>query len=152
MGRFLSQLQSPRGFNKKKKRLGRGDSSGHGGTSTKGHKGQKSRSGGYHKLGFEGGQMPIARRLPKRGFTNISRREMVVVNVASLTQSFKEDSIVDLQALREQGLIRSVKKPVKILGNGEISIPLTIRAHAFSQSAIDKIQKAGGKVEYINSK
>ncbi len=148
MSYFLSNLESPRGANKKKKRLGRGDASGHGGTSTKGHKGQRARSGGYHKPGFEGGQMPLTRRVPKRGFTSLFRENFSIVNVGTLSK-FQSGTVVDLKALSEQGLISTTRKPVKILGEGSLEIGLTVKAHHFSKSAEQKIEKAGGKVERI---
>ncbi len=150
MSSFLSHLESPRGANKKKKRLGRGDASGHGGTSTKGHKGQRSRSGGYHKLGFEGGQMPLSRRVPKRGFTNIFRKDYAVVNVGDLSR-FQAGSVVDPDSLCQQGLVGRLRDGVKILGDGDLAVNLTVRAHRFSKSAIEKIEKAGGKAEPIAS-
>jgi len=151
MSKYLSNLESPPGANKKKKRLGRGDSSGHGGTSTKGHKGQKSRSGGFHKAGFEGGQMPLYRRLPKRGFTNPFRQEFSLVNVGELSE-LKSGSVVDSQFLYDNGYVRTLRSPIKVLGNGEIATNLTVRANSFSKTAIEKIQKAGGKAELIQPK
>ncbi len=151
MSKYLSQLESPRGANKKKKRLGRGDASGHGGTSTKGHKGQRARSGGYHKLGFEGGQMPLIRRVPKRGFTNIFHKEFSIINVGDLAR-FKSGTRVDPQALCDNGLLNHLREPIKILGDGDLSVALTVKAHSFSKSAIEKIEKAGGKVEKIEAK
>jgi large subunit ribosomal protein L15 len=148
MSGFLSHIESPPGVNKRKKRLGRGDASGHGGTSTRGHKGQRSRSGGYHKLGFEGGQMPLTRRIPKRGFHNPSRKEFSVVNVSDLIR-FPAGTLVDPQALIQQGLVGHLRDPIKILGDGDLSVGLTVRAHHFSKSAIEKIEKAGGKAELI---
>ncbi len=148
MSKYLSQLESPRGANKRKKRLGRGDASGHGGTSTKGHKGQRARSGGYHKLGFEGGQMPLYRRVPKRGFTNIFHKEFSVINVGDLAR-FKSGALVDPQALCDNGLINRAKEQIKVLGDGDLSVALTVKAHSFSKSAVEKIEKAGGKVEKI---
>src|SRR5262249_1809330 len=125
MSGFLSHLEGPRrGAKKKKKRLGRGDASGHGGTSTKGHKGQRSRSGGYHKLGFEGGQMPLIRRVPKRGFTNIFREEFATVNVGDLSR-FQAGAVVEPQSLQEKGLLRNLRNRVKVLGDGDISVGLT---------------------------
>jgi len=150
MSAFLSHLESPRGANRKKKRLGRGDASGHGGTSTKGHKGQLSRSGGFHKLGFEGGQMPLTRRVPKRGFTNIFRTEYAVVNVGDL-KKFASGTVVDLQALNTKGLLRNLREKLKILGTGELDVALTIHAHRFSNAAKEKIEKAGGKALLIQS-
>ena len=151
MNSFLSHMESPRGANKKKKRLGRGDASGHGGTSTKGHKGQRSRSGGYHKLGFEGGQMPLIRRVPKRGFTNIFRVDYAVVNVGDLS-GFAAGTVVDPAALKAKGLSRHSRMPVKVLGDGELKVGLTVKAHRFSSSAKEKIEKAGGKAELIETR
>lgn len=148
MSKLLSHLERPRGANKRKKRLGRGDASGHGGTSTKGHKGQRSRSGGYHKLAFEGGQMPLYRRLPKRGFTNIFHQDFSVVNVGDFS-NFKAGSLVDPKMLCDEGLLKRVKEQVKVLGEGDLKVALTVRAHSFSKSAIEKIEKAGGKIERI---
>ncbi len=148
---WLSCLESPPGANKKKKRLGRGDSSGHGGTSTKGHKGQRARSGGFHKPGFEGGQMPLSRRVPKRGFHNPFRVEFNVVNIAELAQ-FSSGSIVDLDSLMKKGLVRKKRLPLKILGDGDLPHALTVKAHQFSKSAADKIQKSGGSVEILQIK
>jgi len=151
MSSFLSHLESPRGANKKKKRLGRGDASGHGGTSTKGHKGQRSRSGGYHKLGFEGGQMPLIRRVPKRGFTNIFREEYAVVNVGDLSE-FAAGTVVDAAVLKAKGLFRNTRIPLKVLGDGDLKVGLTVKAHRFSNSAKEKIEKAGGKAELIETR
>lgn len=151
MSKFLSNLESPRGANKRKKRLGRGDASGHGGTSTKGHKGQRARSGGYHKLGFEGGQSPLIRRLPKRGFTNIFHQEFSIINVGDLSR-FKSGALVDPKALCDTGLLNRKREQVKVLGDGELGVALTVRAHSFSKSAIEKIEKAGGKIERIEAK
>ena len=148
MSQFLSNLESPRGANKKKKRLGRGDASGHGGTSTRGHKGQRARAGGFHKAGFEGGQMPLIRRLPKRGFTNPFRKEFSIVNVGDLSE-FKKNAVIDPQLLHEKGFVRNLKNPIKILGKGDLSIGLTIRADRFSKSATLKISQAGGKAEIL---
>jgi len=144
----LNELKPPKGARKKRKRIGRGEGSGHGGTSTKGHKGRKARSGGTVSPGFEGGQMPLQRRLPKRGFTNPSRKEWTVVNLGDLTV-FPEGAVVDVESLKSSGLVRKVAFGVKILGDGEISRPLTVRAHAFSLSARKKIEAAGGKAEVI---
>jgi len=144
----LNELRPPKGARKKRKRIGRGEGSGHGGTSTKGHKGRKARSGGTISPGFEGGQMPLQRRLPKRGFTNPSRKEWTVVNLGDLT-AFPEGAVVDVESLKSSGLVRKVAFGVKILGDGEISRPLTIRAHAFSLAAKKKIEAAGGKAEVI---
>lgn len=145
----LGSLVAPRGARKKRKRLGRGEGSGHGGTSTRGHKGQKARAGGFHKRGFEGGQMPLIRRLPKRGFFNFSRQRFEVVNVNSLNV-FAPETVVDIGLLREQGLVKGKRDGVKILGEGELKVPLTIKAHRFSQSAQRKITQAGGRVEVVS--
>jgi len=144
----LSELRPPEGARKKRKRIGRGEGSGHGGTSTKGHKGYKARSGGKRSPGFEGGQMPLQRRLPKRGFKNPSRKEWSVVNLRDLS-AFPDEAVVDVEGLKSSGLVKKVGFGVKILGEGEISRPLTVRAQAFSLSARKKIEAAGGKAEVI---
>jgi large subunit ribosomal protein L15 len=143
----LSNLKPPSKF-KKKKRVGRGYGSGHGVTAGRGTKGQKSRSGFSLKRGFEGGQMPLHRRVPKRGFTNIFREEYAIVNIGMLKR-FKENEEINPQSLVEAGLIKKSQKQVKILGHGELTIPLTVKAHKISQSAQNKIEKAGGRVEII---
>ncbi|HBO85239.1 MAG: 50S ribosomal protein L15 [Deltaproteobacteria bacterium GWC2_42_11] len=145
---MLDRLKAPRGANKKRKRLGRGDSSGHGGTSGRGHKGQRARSGGKGSKGFEGGQMPLQRRLPKRGFVNEFKEYYRIVNVGDLS-AFVKDAVVDTQTLKEKGLIKGIREKVKILGDGEISIPLTVKVNKFSASAVKKIEAAGGKVEVV---
>ena len=144
----LEELKPSKGARKKAKRVGRGPGSGHGKTSTKGHKGQKARSGGVKGPGFEGGQMPLQRRIPKRGFTNIFRKEYSVVNVADLATLGGKDPITP-EVLLEKGLIRNMKDGVKVLGMGELKAQIVVRAHKFSKSAIDKIQAAGGKAEVI---
>jgi len=131
-----------------KKRVGRGPGSGHGKTCCRGHKGQNSRSGGGVRPGFEGGQMPLQRRTPKRGFTNIFKKRYAVLNVSDLNR-FDADSVVDPTTLREKRIIRKVYDGVKVLGSGEINIPLTVRVHKISASAAEKIEKASGKVEVI---
>ena len=146
----LGSLPAIPGARKKRKRLGRGEGSGHGGTSTRGHKGQKARSGGKVARGFEGGQMPIRRRLPKRGFVNFSRREFSVVNIGDLRE-LPPNTVVDEAFLRDQRFIRKRRAGIKILGEGEIQVPLTVRAHQFSESARKKIEGAGGKVEVVVS-
>lgn len=138
----LNQIPAPEGATHKRKRLGRGESSGHGKTSGRGHKGQKARAGGFHKRGFEGGQMPLQRRLPKRGFTPIDRKEYEIVNVGLLSK-FKDQ--VDPVTLAEEGLVRK-NRLVKILGEGDLKSALTVKAHRFSESAKQKIEKAGGTV------
>lgn len=144
----LYNLKAPIGSRKRKKILGRGPSSGHGKTSTRGSKGQTSRSGKSRYLGFEGGQMPLIRKIPKRGFTSIFRKEYQIVNLDNL-KKVKEGEIVNPQLLEQKGLIRDKDKPLKILGDGEIKNPLTVCAHAFSKKAADKIKQAGGKIELI---
>jgi large subunit ribosomal protein L15 len=142
----LSHLRPATGAVKKRKRLGRGIGSGHGKTSGKGHKGRGSRSGGNTPPGYEGGQMPLARRLPKRGFRNPSREEFGIVNLGSL-ERFTAGSVVDVATLQEVGLVRGKKKKVKILAQGELTKALTVKAHAFSQHAREKIMAVGGSVE-----
>jgi len=144
----LEELKPAKGATKKTKRVGRGFGSGHGKTSTKGHKGQKARSGGVKPAGFEGGQMPLQRRIPKRGFTNIFRREYAVVNVSDLATLAGSDTITP-EMLKQKGLIKDMKAGLKVLGMGELTTKLTVRAHKFSKSALDKIQAAGGKAEVI---
>lgn len=134
--------------NKEVKRVGRGHGSGNGKTAGKGHKGQNARSGGGVRIGFEGGQMPLARRIPKRGFNNIFATKYAVVNVSDLNK-FKEDTVVDTELLIASGLVKKVNDGVKILGNGELTAKLTVKAAKFSQSAIEKIEKAGGKAEVM---
>lgn len=144
----LGSLKAPAGARKRRKRLGRGEGSGHGGTSTKGHKGQKARAGGYHKRGFEGGQMPLARRSPKFGFSNFFRKEFVVVNVGDL-EGLPKDSVIDTEFLKKQGFVKKTLDGVKILGAGEIKTPLTIKIAKLSESAKKKILAAGGRVEEV---
>jgi len=142
----LEELKPSKGARKKSKRVGRGPGSGSGKTAGKGHKGQKARSGGVKGPGFEGGQMPLQRRLPKRGFTNIFRKEYAVVNLGDLSDL---SGTITPETLLEQGIVRHAKAGIKVLGVGELKSALTIRAHKFSKSAIDKIQAAGGKAEVI---
>jgi large subunit ribosomal protein L15 len=142
----LEELKPSKGARKKSKRVGRGPGSGSGKTAGKGHKGQKARSGGVKGPGFEGGQMPLQRRLPKRGFTNIFRKEYTVVNLGDLVEL---SGTITPETLMEKGIVRNAKSGIKILGVGELKSALTIRAHKFSKSAIDKIQAAGGKAEVI---
>jgi len=145
----LSNLRAPRKATDKRKRVGRGMGSGMGKTSTRGHKGQRSRSGSRIMRGFEGGQMPLHRRLPKRGFTNIFKTEYEVVNLERLA-SLGESEITP-ELLRKAGVVSSRKSLVKVLGQGELSSAITVRAHKFSKSAQEKIEKAGGKVEVVSS-
>lgn len=142
----LNTLRPALGSTKNRKRIGRGTGSGHGKTATKGHKGQKARSGGSIKAGFEGGQMPLQRRLPKRGFTPLERIEYSVVNLKQL-DIFEAGATVDIPALAAKGLIKNAGRFVKILGNGDLAKSLTVSATKFSQSAKEKILAAGGTVE-----
>jgi len=144
----LSDLKPPKGAVKRKKRIGCGTGSGHGCTSCRGNKGQRSRSGGGVPPWFEGGQMPLQRRLPKRGFVNIFREEYAIVHLGRLNE-FPSGAEVGLDELKEKGLIKGVKVGVKILGDGELTVPLTVSAHTFTRSAIEKIEKAGGKAREI---
>lgn len=146
----LSDLTPAPGSRKKKKRVGRGPGSGHGKTACRGHKGQKARSGGGVKPGFEGGQMPLQRRLPKRGFTNIFRKSFAIVNLSTLNNL--EEAEITPEVLLREGVVRKVRDGIKILGSGDISRPVTVRAHAFSASAREKIEKARGKAEVIEAK
>jgi large subunit ribosomal protein L15 len=143
----LSTLKAPKKANSNKKRVGRGMGSGMGKTSTRGHKGQGSRSGSSMMRGFEGGQMPLHRRLPKRGFTNIFKIEYEVVNLERLANI--EESEITPDVLRKAGVVNSKNSLVKVLGHGEISKALTVSAHRFSKSAQEKIEKAGGKITVL---
>lgn len=144
----LSELESPKSL-KKKKRVGRGNGSGHGTTSGRGTKGQLSRSGGKTRIGFEGGQMPLQRRIPHlKGFKNLRKRVFNIVNVGDL-EDFKEGTTIDYKLLNEKGLIMKKDSLLKVLGNGQLSKKLTVKANAFSSSASVKIEKAGGKAEVI---
>ncbi len=144
----LHELKPAEGSRKKANRVGRGIGSGNGKTSGRGHKGQKARSGGGVRPGFEGGQMPIYRRLPKRGFTNIWAKEYAEVNVETLNV-FDDGETVDAVALVETGILKNVRDGVRILGNGEIKKKLTVRAQGFTKKAVEKIEAAGGKTEVI---
>ncbi|MDD4503280.1 MAG: 50S ribosomal protein L15 [Clostridiaceae bacterium] len=144
----LHELKPAEGTNKSKKRLGRGTATGQGKTSGKGQGGQKSRSGGGVRVGFEGGQMPLYRRIPKIGFTNIFRKEFAIVNLSDL-ERFDNGTVVNPEVLKEAGLVKAMLAGVKILGNGELTKNLTVQAHKFSKTAADKIAAAGGKVEVI---
>src|SRR5512135_3651739 len=139
----INTLKPARGANRKNKRVGRGIGSGHGKTSTRGYKGQKSRAGSSVRPGFEGGQMPLHRRLPKRGFNNIFRKEYMAVNLEKLA-AFEAGAKVDPEILKSKGLVKTLRDGLKILGVGELPHALHIRAHKFSKSAVEKIQKAGG--------
>lgn len=144
----LNELKSPPGANKRTKRVGRGPGSGHGKTATRGHKGQKARSGGGVRPGFEGGQMPLQRRIPKRGFTNIFKKEFALVNVKDLN-IFADGTEVTPELLQANGLINKVKDGVKILGDGDLDKKLIIKAHKVTKQAQEKVVAKGGKVEVI---
>ncbi|PLX97757.1 MAG: 50S ribosomal protein L15 [Desulfuromonas sp.] len=144
----LSNLKPASGSTKNKKRIGRGPGSGTGKTSGKGHKGQKARSGGSIKPGFEGGQMPLQRRLPKRGFTSLNKKIYSLVNLRDL-EVFEAGATVGLEQYGQAGLVGQIKDGVKILAAGELTKALTVQAHKFSKTAIEKIEAAGGKVEVL---
>ncbi|MBD1400211.1 50S ribosomal protein L15 [Pelovirga terrestris] len=144
----LSQLKPAPGSTKNRKRIGRGPGSGTGKTAGKGHKGQKARSGGSIKPGFEGGQMPLQRRLPKRGFTSINKKDYNLVNLRDL-ECFDADATVTLELYGKAGLVKKMKDGIKILADGELSKALTVQAHKFSSAAVEKIEAAGGKAEVI---
>jgi large subunit ribosomal protein L15 len=144
----LHDLTPAKGAKKRRKRIGRGPGSGHGKTATKGHKGLLARSGGGKRPGFEGGQMPLIRRLPKFGFTNQFRTEYAVVNIKSL-ENWTGGDMVTPQAMVDAGLVKRKALPIKILGHGELKKTLVVQAHKFSKSAEAKIQAAGGRVEVI---
>jgi large subunit ribosomal protein L15 len=142
----LSELRPAEGAKTQRKRIGRGKGSGLGKTAGKGHKGLRARSGGGTKPGYEGGQMPMQRRLPKRGFTNIFRKEWTVINVKDLNR-FEQGSVVDAEALRSEGLMKGSTTGVKLLGSGEITRKLTVKVDRASKAAVEKVQAAGGTVE-----
>lgn len=149
MALSLNNLHPAKGSTHKKKRLGRGPGSGLGKTSGKGHKGQKSRSGYSQKIGFEGGQMPLQRRLPKRGFTNIFKKQWIEISLAKIEESFKAGDEVTPEILHERGLIKKAKHDLVILGTGEVTKSLKISAHRFTKTAKDKVEKAGGTATVI---
>src|SRR6266702_3873667 len=144
----LNSIKPAIGSTKNRKRIGRGPGSGHGKTATKGHKGQKARSGGSIKAGFEGGQMPLQRRLPKRGFTPLTRKDYAVVNLTQL-DAFEKGSAVDVAAMIKAGLVKRLRDGVKILATGELTKALSVKAHKFSATAKEKILAAGGSIEEI---
>ncbi|MFP4697106.1 MAG: 50S ribosomal protein L15 [Eubacteriales bacterium] len=144
----LTELKPAKGSRDKKFRKGRGHGSGNGKTAGRGHNGQKSRSGGGVRPGFEGGQMPLARRIPKKGFTNRNTKEIIAINVNALNV-FDDGSEVNVNSLKEKGVINNPKDGVKILGNGELEKKLTVKVSAFSKSAKEKIEAAGGKAEVV---
>jgi large subunit ribosomal protein L15 len=145
----LYRLQKPSGSTKKRKRVGRGPGSGMGKTSGRGHKGQMARSGAKRRAWSEGGQMPLLRRVPKRGFRSLNTVKYQIVNLDELARKFSSGGDVTVADLKSRGLIKSEDRPVKILGNGEISVGLNLTAHAASKSAIEKINAAGGKLEIV---
>ncbi len=144
----LSELKPNKGARHSRKRVGRGDGSGMGNTSTRGENGQNARAGGGVRPGFEGGQTPLFKRLPKRGFTNRNRKEYAVVNVEDLN-GFKKGSVVTFEKLKKEGLVKKLNDGLKILGNGELKVNLTVKANKFSKSAVKAIEEAGGKAEVI---
>lgn len=144
----LHELKPSPGSRTSPKRVGRGTGSGSGKTASRGHKGQKARSGGGVRRGFEGGQMPLFQRLPKRGFTNIFRKELSEVNVETLNR-FEAGTVVTPQLLKDTGLVKSLKTGIKILGNGDLEKELIVQAHRFSAQAREKIETAGGRAEVI---
>lgn len=145
---MLNNLRINEGSRKKRKRVGRGSGSGHGGTSCRGHKGQNSRSGGGKGPGFEGGQMPLQRRLPKRGFRNIFKKEYAIVHLGDMNR-FEANQEVTPELLKESGIIGRRATLIKVLCDGKLEKPLTLKAHKFSEGAIKKIQASGGKAEVI---
>ncbi len=144
----ISDLAPYPGAKKKEKRIGRGPGSGHGKTSTKGHKGQASRSGGTKAPGFEGGQQPLIRRIPKRGFINTFRKEYAVVNLDRLNR-FEANAVIGPQQLKEAGMVKQSAKLIKVLGVGEVTKPMAVSSHKFSKEAVRKIQAAGGQACFI---
>jgi|SRR5699024_54696 len=144
----LHELKGSEGSRTKRKRVGRGMASGHGKTSGKGHKGQNARAGKGTRLGFEGGQTPLFQRLPKRGFTNINRKEYAVVNIETLNR-FEDNTEVTPELLVESGIVRKKAQDVKVLANGNLEKKLTVKAHKFSTAAVEAIEAAGGKTEVI---
>ncbi len=146
---MLERLCPPKGAVTKRKRIGRGNASGWGRNAGRGEKGQKSRAGSGVRPGFEGGQMPLQRRMPKRGFHNRFRVENRIVNLSDLARVFKADEVVDAASLVETGLIKAGSTPVKVLGNGDLAVALTVKADKFSKTALEKIKAAGGSIEEL---
>ena len=144
----IEDIRPAEGSTKNRKRVGRGVGSGHGKTSCKGHKGQKARSGGTKGAGFEGGQMPLQRRVPKRGFKNIFKKEYAIVNL-DIIDALKDDVVITPELLIERGIIKKLKDGLKVLATGSIQRPVTIKANAFSTSSAAKIEAAGGKTEVL---
>jgi large subunit ribosomal protein L15 len=151
MGTHAGTLRPPRGAKKRSKRIGFGMGSGHGKTATRGSKGQRSRAGSRMRPGFEGGQMPLQRRLPKRGFTNIFKKQFAVINLGDLQRLQSQEAITP-ELLVRRGVIKRLGDGLKVLGGGDLKAPLAIRAHAFSKSALEKIQAAGGKAEIVSAR
>ena len=145
---YINELSPVEGSTHVAKRKGRGHATGNGKTAGRGHKGQKARSGGGTRIGFEGGQMPLARRIPKRGFNNIFAKPLEAINVSALDK-FEDGAVVDAQALLDAGILSKCRYGVKILGRGEVTKKLTVKASAFSESANEKIEAAGGKAEVV---
>ena len=145
----LNSIKPAAGAKHAKRRVGRGIGSGLGKTAGRGHKGQKSRAGGFHKVGFEGGQMPLQRRIPKRGFNNIFAKAVAAVNLSTLNRKFEDGATVDIEALVNAGVVKNGFDAVKILGNGKLDKKLTVKVSAFSESAKAAIEAAGGKAEVI---
>jgi large subunit ribosomal protein L15 len=145
----LSTLAPAPGATKKRKRLGRGTGSGHGKTAGRGHKGRGARSGGNTPPGYEGGQMPLQRRLPKHGFRNPFRQEFSIINLGQLEERFESGAVVDAEALRASGLVHTLKRPIKILADGALSKALTVKANKFSATAKERLQAAGGTAEVV---
>lgn len=145
----LSTLTAPAGATKKRKRVGRGDASGQGGTAGKGDKGQKARSGGKVRASFEGGQMPLSRRLPKRGFRNPFHERFVAVNLTDLCRKFNKGAVIDEAALLASGIVKKKGDGIKVLAKGEIGFPVTLKVAKISQAAKDKITAAGGSIEEV---
>jgi large subunit ribosomal protein L15 len=145
----LHNLERSPGSKRPMKRIGRGNGSGHGTTATRGSKGQKARSGGKIRRGFEGGQMPLYRRIPKRGFKNVSRKVFTVINLSDLERNFEQGSVITPEILLSQNVIKKLLNGVKILGEGELTKALTVKAHRFSKSAVEKILKTGGTIEEL---
>ena len=150
MATHIGTLRPPRGAKKRRKRIGQGMGSGHGKTATRGSKGQRSRSGARMRPGFEGGQMPLQRRLPKRGFTNVFKKHFALVNLRDLTD-FTPGETITPDVLIQRGYIKELRDGLKVLGDGELKVALKIAAHHFSKSAREKIQKAGGTAEVISA-
>ena len=151
MSLSLNNLRPAKGSTHKKKRLGRGPGTGLGKTAGRGHKGQKSRSGYSSKTGFEGGQMPLHRRLPKRGFTNIFKKQWIEVSLEALDRSFDANTEITPEVMHKRGIIKKAKHDIVVLGNGNISKALKISAHRFTKSAREKIEKAGGAITVIGA-